>query len=197
MQESPREGYLRRVGLRRAALQRDLAGLYPGPVRLVLEIGSGHGHWLVDYATRFPSSQCLGIDIVGERVERARRKAARAGTANAAFLQAEAMDTLELLPGHAAIDEVVVLFPDPWPKKRHWKNRLVSPPFLDRLGGRCEAGARLRVRTDDDGYFAWIMEAVESHSAWRTTSDASWPFERETVFQSRARAFQSATFVRT
>lgn len=196
MQESSREDYVRRVELRRAALRRDLAALYPEPVSLVLEIGSGHGHWLADYAARFPDSRCLGIDIVGDRVERAKRKAERGGVANVAFAKADAMDTLDLLPGHVAIDAVVVLFPDPWPKKRHWKNRLVSPEFLERLGRRCETGARLHVRTDDLGYFEWIVEAVDIQSDWRLASDAPWPFERETVFQSRAKAFRSATFVR-
>lgn len=172
-------------------MAKALKELYPQPCRLTLEIGCGHGHWLVDFATDHPEKECLGVDLIRDRIERAERKRVRAGVGNAHFLKAEAFELLDQLPDQVALAEVFVLFPDPWPKKRHWKNRLFCHGFLEELAKRCEVGTRCHFRTDHEGYFEWAEEIISEQARWGGVEEAEWPFEKETVFQARAEAFQS------
>ena len=190
------EQHLEWVAQRRERLQTQLAKLYPEPIGLSLEIGCGHGHWLTDYAAAHPEKTCLGIDIIGDRIERAERKSSRAGLENVHFFRAEAFEALDLMPSHVHLNEVFILFPDPWPKKRHWKNRLFSLPFLEELAKRTDRGTLCHFRTDHDPYFEWALELLPEQGAWRIDENREWPFERETVFQSRAQSYQSLILAR-
>jgi len=190
------DAHRERVSARRRSLGQGLAARFPQETRISLEIGCGHGHWLVAYASAHPEKRCLGIDVAGGRIERALRKRERAGLSNVDFLKSEAMETLDLLPAHVLLEEVFVLFPDPWPKKRHWKHRLFCRGFLEQLGARCPAGVKCYFRTDDRDYYEWAEEAVAEQALWRRDPAAAWPFERETVFQLRAEGFQSLVIVK-
>ncbi|MDQ8198689.1 tRNA (guanosine(46)-N7)-methyltransferase TrmB [Pelagicoccus enzymogenes] len=190
------EQHLEWVKKRRAELRQKLAKLFPEPADLSLEIGCGHGHWMADFAAAFPEKQCLGVDLIGDRIERAEKKVARAGTSNARFVRGEAFEVLDLMPDHVRLNEVFILFPDPWPKKRHWKNRLFSQKFLSELAKRCRLGVRCYFRTDHDPYFEWAEEVVAEQDLWSREHEFVWPFERETVFQNRAESYQSLVVVK-
>lgn len=177
---------------RLAALREQVRDLPVGPLPLTLEIGCGHGHFLTAYATDHPTEYCLGVDILRDRLERAARKTARVGLTNVRWIQADILDLLEVLPPAVRINRhVLVLFPDPWPKRRHWKNRLMQMPFLNALATRCEPETRLCFRTDHPGYFATAHAVVADHPEWRLSTDEPWPFERQTVFEARAPSFSS------
>lgn len=191
MESTSYQQHLEWVKQRQEKLATNLSALYPQPTRLTLEIGCGHGHWLVDFASAHPEKNCLGVDLIGDRIDRAERKRNRAGVENAHFLKAEAFELLDLLPGYVELAEVYVLFPDPWPKKRHWKNRLFCLSFLEELAKRCEEGTRCHFRTDHEGYFTWAEELLVEQDAWGRVDVAEWPFEKETVFQSKADSYQS------
>jgi tRNA (guanine-N7-)-methyltransferase len=163
----------------------------PPAGHFLCEIGSGHGHFLTAYAAAHPAELCIGIDLIGDRIERATRKRDRAKLANLHFFHAEAHDFLAALPAGAAFSAVVILFSDPWPKRRHHKNRLLQPAFLDALATQSGQGTRLYFRTDHRGYFAHAMAVLAAHPAWRLDPAAPWIFEMETVFQARAPAYQS------
>lgn len=189
--------FLARIAERRAALRTELAALLPSAKPLVWEIGSGHGHFLVQYAQAFPDKLCVGVDIIRDRLNRSGKKRDRAQLANCHFVQAEAREFFDALPKEIQLAEIWVLFPDPWPKKRHHKNRIMQAYFLEALAGRAGEGARLYFRTDHADYFAAVMAFLPSLKTWRLDSAASWPMERETVFQARASAYQSLVAVRT
>lgn len=191
------EEHIERVARRKEALGAAIEAQFRDIAVFVLEIGCGHGHWLTEYAAARPVSACVGIDIIGDRIERSNRKATRSGLDNLHFLKAEADEFLELLPEGRQALEVFVLFPDPWPKKRHWKNRLMNTEFLDRLAQRCADGARLYFRTDHEGYFAWTRELLPELKSWGEDVKTEWPFEWETVFQSKAESYHSLILVKT
>lgn len=176
----------------RAQIERTLSAW---PDAFTLEIGCGHGHFLAAYAAAHPAEHCLGIDIILDRLDRAARKVQRAGTPQAAFLRAEARLFLETLPERFRLQRIFVLFPDPWPKRRHHKNRLMSSDFLHQLALRATPGARLCFRTDHEPYFAEVAGTLQSHPDWALREEP-WPFEQITVFQSRAPAFQSCIAAR-
>lgn len=179
------------LAARRAELRALLAPRLEGVRTLTLEIGCGHGHFLTAYAAAHPERRCLGLDIANDRVERAMRKRNRARLTNLDFVHADADDLLAALPEEIRLDEVFVLFPDPWPKRRHHKNRLMQAEFLTRLAARCRPGAALYFRTDYAPYFAEARGVVAEHPDWSIPLGASWPFEHETVFQARAAAHES------
>jgi tRNA (guanine-N7-)-methyltransferase len=188
---APSPAHLALIARRRADLRAALARVLPPAARFVGEIGSGHGHFLAAYAAAHPGDLCMGIDLIGERIARATRKRDRARLANLHFFHAEAHDFLAALPADAAFSAVIMLFSDPWPKRRHHKNRLLQPAFLDALAARAGQGTRLYFRTDHRGYFTHATAVVAAHPAWRMELAAPWIFETETVFQARATAYHS------
>lgn len=189
--------FIEHVKQRRARLGTELAALVPAKSAIVLEIGCGHGHFLARYAAENPGKLCLGVDVIGERIERAQKKANRAKLANCHFIRGEAREVIDALPPDVRFAETWVLFPDPWPKKRHHKNRILQPAFFDYLAAnRVEKGGRLYFRTDFAEYFKFVADFLPGLTTWQPDPAAPWPLEHETVFQARAPAYQSLVAVR-
>jgi tRNA (guanine-N7-)-methyltransferase len=184
------QAHLARAEQRKCTLGESLQALIPPGTSLVWEVGCGHGHFLTAYARTHPEDLCVGVDIVRDRIERAARKASRARLPQLHFLIAEAHDFLSMLPAGAEFSSVYVLFPDPWPKRRHHKNRLMQAAFLEKLAERAGERTRLYFRTDFAPYFAEVAAIVRAHSRWESI-DEPWPFEAETVFQARAATYFS------
>jgi tRNA (guanine-N7-)-methyltransferase len=185
------------IARRRADLQAEVDALLPDPRPIVWEIGCGHGHFLVRCAQEFPGKFCIGVDVRLQRLERSDRKRNRARLDNCHFLRAEAREFLLALPAGVSFEEIWVLFPDPWPKARHHKNRLLKPEFFEALAARAGEGAPLYFRTDHLEYFREVEAGVGRLVTWRLAENAPWPLETETVFQARAPAYHSLVAVRT
>jgi tRNA (guanine-N7-)-methyltransferase len=176
---------------RRHTLRARLEGLMaPGEARFLWEVGCGHGHFLTAYAAAHPEKLCLGVDLASERIARAEKKRQRALLANLHFIRADARLFLEALPSTALISELFILFPDPWPKSRHHKHRVLQPRFLELVAAHTAPGCRLYFRTDHAPYFADAQAIVRASAQWELVAEP-WPFEFETVFQRRARHHES------
>jgi tRNA (guanine-N7-)-methyltransferase len=194
----PREIFEAVQSERRAALRSALAEfLPPSGAQLVLEIGCGNGHFLTAYASAHPDQLCVGIDLKLQRIGKGLRKCQQAALSNLHFLRGDVNNFLHELPADARLIDIYLMFPDPWPKKRHHKNRLLQPGFLDELGARAGQGSRLFFRTDFRPYFDEAREIVASHPRWRRLPDGLFPFEHTTIFQSRAETFHSLAAVFT
>ncbi len=182
------------VAARRDARMRDLGEslcqALPPDGAITLEFGCGHGHWLTGYAEAHPDRFCLGIDLLSARVRKAEAKRVRRALTNLLFLKADARELLAVWPTDRSIAEVFMLFPDPWPKKRHYKNRMVQSDFLSRLAAHMGSGARFHFRTDHDGYLAWSRDLVKEHPDWELTTDR-WPWEAPTFFQAMMDSWDS------
>ncbi len=182
--------YLEVIAERRRDLVACCTRILPRPGTHVLEIGSGHGHFLTAYAAQHPDRVCVGIDLLGDRVERAERKQVRAKLNNLHFVQAELSLYLECLPAGAELRDIFVLFPDPWPKLRHHKHRLIKPSILRLLAASAAVDCRLYFRTDFLPYYDASVGVFGESADWQIVAEP-WPFEFETVFQSRAPAHYS------
>ena len=188
----PREVFQAIHASRLAALRTEIAAVLPTPgARFVFEVGCGNGHFLVAYAIAHPDQFCVGIDLRLERIVKASHKRDRAGLGNLQFLRCEAGDFLHELPVGVRLLDIYMLFPDPWPKKRHHKHRLFKPEFLGELAARAGQGSRLFFRTDYKPYFDEAVETIAAQRAWRLLSPGPFPFEHQTIFQSRAAVFHS------
>lgn len=188
--------HLARTSARLSALTALLPTTIPAESsEVVWEIGSGHGHFLTLYAVIHPKKHCIGVDLLSDRLKRADKKKAAAGATNLEFIKAEAEEMIACLPPWVRFSEVLVLFPDPWPKKRHHKNRLIQRGFLSQLAPKMSPGGRLYFRTDHNSYFDWALKHFSEHPDWTVTPDASWAMEEETVFQKKAGSYQSLVAV--
>ena len=174
---------------RRAAnvsrLAATLAETLAGRTTITFELGCGHGHWLAAYAATHPTEFCVGIDLITHRVERSVRKQTLGRLDNVLFLKAEATEFLEALPATVVLGKIFILYPDPWPKKKHHKNRFINATSLDLLAARSAPGARLHFRTDNADYFQWTHEHLAAHARWELRPDETWPFEQKTFFEER------------
>lgn len=176
--------YQQKVQTRKAALSERLQQLLPTHDGWkTLEIGCGHGDFLVSYAQRNPDRFCLGIDLLVHRLASATRKAQRAAISNCYFLQARAEELLECQPCAVFWNEVFVFYPDPWPKRRHHKHRLLQTEFFTALAARMAPQGCVYFETDDGEYRQAVVKNVEQHPNWSLVDRKSYAID--TVFSRR------------
>ena len=149
-----------------------------------LEIGSGHGHWLTSFASNKPNRLFIGIDLISKRVRKAESKKSSSYLSNLFFIKAEASEFIDSIPNGIHILSTFIMFPDPWPKKRHFKNRLIQNHFLTKLAKSSTINSRLYFRTDHQDYFDWTVKHFHSHSSWEIYEDA-WPHDSGSYFQGK------------
>jgi tRNA (guanine-N7-)-methyltransferase len=178
-----REAFLERRKARIGILRNELERRFPLPCPLVLEFGCGHGHFLTGYARAHPEQHCLGIDVVSRRIRLAERKRDKAGLERLHFLKAEAREFLEALPEGLLLERVFMLFPDPWPKKRHHKKRMVQADFLAMLAGAATPTATFHFRSDHEDNFLHALATVAASRDWEVDDALPWPFETPSWFQ--------------
>jgi tRNA (guanine-N7-)-methyltransferase len=154
----------------------DPAVLFAEPPHDVwLEIGFGGGEHLAEQAECHPEIGFIGCEVFENGVAKLLGEIERRGLANVRVLPDDARPLLAALPPRS-IGRVFILFPDPWPKARHHKRRLVAPATLDRLAEIMTDGGELRLATDDPSYLAWMLGYVTAHPAfaWTARRPADW-----------------------
>jgi tRNA (guanine-N7-)-methyltransferase len=148
----------------------------PGPSpqgggELVLEIGFGGGEHLVTQASAHPERRFIGVEPFLNGVASCLRHVEESGVTNVRLHQGDAREVIARLPD-ACLELCYILFPDPWPKARHHKRRLIQPEFLSELARVLKPGAEVRFATDWANYASWTL--------WHFTRDARfvWTAER-------------------
>lgn len=141
-----------------AAVPDDLGALFPVPVREVrLEIGFGGAEHLLHEATQNPDVGFIGVEPFLAGLAKGLAGIERLGLRNVRLYDDDATQLLDALPA-ASLARVDLLYPDPWPKTRHWKRRFVSDQNLGRIARALKAGAPFRFASDIDTYVAWTLE---------------------------------------
>ncbi|MGI8431434.1 MAG: tRNA (guanosine(46)-N7)-methyltransferase TrmB [Chthoniobacterales bacterium] len=158
----------------------DLAAIFPRRAPLELDLGCGDGAFLIALAARHPERNFLGIERLVGRIRSACGKAARGNLRNVRVLLIESAYAVEYLLPPASIDVVHLLFPDPWPKKRHHRRRIVTADFLAKVQRILAPGGRLRIATDQEDYFEAIRELVAATTFSASPDDAGAEFPRTT-----------------
>jgi tRNA (guanine-N7-)-methyltransferase len=200
--------FVRRAGRMTASQQRALDELWPiygivfSPQALdldevfgrsaprVLEIGFGNGESLVQLAADDPASDFLGIEVHDPGIGHCMITARTAGITNLRLIAHDAIEVLESQIALQSLARLNLYFPDPWPKKRHHKRRIVQPKFLELCASRLESKASLHIATDWANYAEHIDEVLEESSlfscAERCEHDGDQPLARPaTKFERR------------
>jgi tRNA (guanine-N7-)-methyltransferase len=140
--------------------QLDLEAAFGRRAPVGLEIGFGMGHALLAWAERCPEWNLLGLEIYQPGVGALLLGLERLGLDNVRVMAAAAETVLGTQLGTASLDEVRIFFPDPWPKKRHHKRRLVQPEFVALLADCLRPGGLLWLATDWMPYAEWMTEVL-------------------------------------
>jgi tRNA (guanine-N7-)-methyltransferase len=149
-----------RFGLEYSATPCDLDALFGRQAPHVVEIGFGNGANLIQMATEWPATDFLGIEVHPPGVGRALLDIERLNLHNVRVSNHDAVEVIgEQLPA-GSLDEVLVLFPDPWHKKRHHKRRLLNDAFVTLLATRLKSGGVLRAATDWEHYAQQMLEVL-------------------------------------
>jgi tRNA (guanine-N7-)-methyltransferase len=142
----------------------DLAPLFSRPGSLEIDLGCGDGSLLVAMAQKFPERNYLGIERMFGRVRSACGRASRAGLSNVRFLRVEISYAVKYLFPADSTSAAHLLFPDPWPKKRHERRRIVTTDFIAAVHRLLVPGGFFHIATDQTDYFAAIRELVAKFS---------------------------------
>ena len=169
---------------------RALFGHAPAQVRL--EIGFGGGEHLIAQAQREPSLGFIGVEAFVNGVAKALAAIERQQLSNVRIHPGDATDVLAWLPP-ASLARIDLLYPDPWPKRRHWKRRFVQTQSLQALARVLRPGAHFRFATDIADYAAWTLRHALASDDFRWTAECAadwqnpWPDFRETRYEAKAK----------
>jgi tRNA (guanine-N7-)-methyltransferase len=153
----------------------DLAALLPDARETWLEIGFGGGEHMLAMAAAHPNVGIIGCEAFINGVAMLLSGIERAAVSNLAVHPGDARDLMDVLPD-ASVSQVFLLYPDPWPKRRHHKRRFVNPENLDPLARIMAPGALLRIATDVGDYVRHTLEvmACEGRFAWQAERPSDW-----------------------
>lgn len=140
----------------------DLPGLFGNPSPVVLEIGFGNGDSLAEMVAAQPALNWLGVEVHGPGVGHLLLEVERRGLANLRVIRHDAVELLAQGLGAGVLERVQLYFPDPWPKTRHHKRRILSPAFVMLLGRVIRPGGTFHAATDWAPYAEQMLQVLEA-----------------------------------
>jgi len=176
------------LDLNEVGIPFDWSELFGRSAPVDLEIGSGKGKFLLEMAETWPDRDFLAVERAGKYHQLCCDRAARRGIDNVRLLRTTAEDLLFRLLRDASLANLYLLFPDPWPKKRHHKRRLIKPEIVAAMHRVLAPGGRLLVKTDHEDYSEVISEVLHGAEGF-STLDSSEAFSGlpETGFEEKYR----------
>ena len=157
-------------GVEPGAAPLDLDALFGRRARRVAEIGFGNGDNLLALAESRPAVDFLGIEVHRPGVGRLLLRLQERALSNVRLLCRDAVEVLERDLDRPCLDEILILFPDPWPKKRHHKRRLIQPALVALLADRLKDGGALHLATDWEPYAAQMLETLSAEPRLRNVA---------------------------
>jgi len=148
----------------------DLDRLFGRAAPKILEIGFGMGETTAEIAQAHPQNDYLGIEVHTPGVGSLLKRIGELGLGNLRIIQHDAVEVLQAMIAPETLAGVHIFFPDPWPKKRHHKRRLIQPGLIALLASRMQAGAHLHVATDWEDYAQQILAVLSAEPALANTA---------------------------
>jgi tRNA (guanine-N7-)-methyltransferase len=168
----------------------DLAQLFGRSAARTLEIGFGNGEHLLERALAQPEQDFLGVEVHRPGVGHLLLAAAKADVANLRVIAHDAVEVLQEQIAPGTLAEVQLLFPDPWPKKRHHKRRIVQHDFVALVASRLTAGGRLHLATDWEPYAEEMLLVLNGCGLLANCAEAGGFIDVDAIVARRATRFQ-------
>ena len=187
-QQRAHETLLPKYGIPYAPGLIDLDHVFGRRAPKILEIGFGMGETTAAIAALHPENDYLGIEVHTPGVGSLLKTIEEEGLTNVRIVQHDAVEVLCHMIGHGTFDGVHVFFPDPWPKKRHHKRRLLQPAFVALLVERMKPGAYLHVATDWQEYAEYVLAVLKNNPLLENTAMDYAPrpaYRPQTKFETR------------
>lgn len=172
------ERLLPRFGIEYQTGATDLQAQFGRTAPTWLEIGFGNGDVLVSAAQRHPEIDIIGVEVHTAGVGHALLNIEQQQLGNARIIQHDAMEVMQHMLDDASIDKVLLLFPDPWHKKRHHKRRILQKEFLDSVSRVLRPHGTLHCATDWADYAQWMIDHLEADSRFINVAGPALPAER-------------------
>jgi len=157
----------------------DLDQMFARSAPRMLEIGFGAGEALLHFAQRHPEIDCIGIEVHKPGVGHLMLGAEAACLRNVRVLCHDAVEVLQQQLAPASVELIHIFFPDPWPKKRHHKRRLIQPAFVELLARVLKPGGTLRLATDWEPYALHMREVIDASVSFTNESDTGFTARNE------------------
>jgi tRNA (guanine-N7-)-methyltransferase len=174
-----------------SAAPLDPVALFGRRAPLIVEIGFGMGQATAAIAASRPGDDFLGIEVHEPGVGALLQLIEQGQLRNLRIVQHDAVEVMSQMIAPATLAGVHVFFPDPWPKKRHWKRRLIQPPVVALLASRLAAGGTLHCATDWQPYAEQMLEVLSGEPTLANTADGFAPrpdYRPQTKFERRGLA---------
>lgn len=156
-----------RYGLDGEGPPLELAQVFGRRAPVTLEIGFGNGDNLAALAAAHPQRDFIGVEVHPPGVGQLLLKAEAAQLSNLRVIRHDAIEVLRQRIAPGTLDSILVLFPDPWHKKRHHKRRIVNDRFAELAASRLRIGGTLQLATDWEAYAEWMLEVLNASAALR------------------------------
>jgi tRNA (guanine-N7-)-methyltransferase len=177
-QQRALEAHWSRFGIDFDARPLDLEAIFGRTPNVTVEIGFGNGDALATVAEQNPQRDFLGIEVHRPGVGRLLKALDEKGLENVRVSTHDAVEVLrEQLPAES-LDRLLIFFPDPWPKKRHHKRRIIQPAFAELAASRLRAGGRLHLATDWENYKDHMLDVLDDCTALENTAGPGGTVER-------------------
>ena len=163
----------------------DFPALFGRDAPATLEIGFGNGENLLEMAVAEPGQNFLGVEVYRPGIGRLLHAAHAAGVANLKVMYADVVEAVSESMADASLSRVLILFPDPWPKRKHRKRRLLTPAFIATLAAKTSAGGLLHLATDRQDYAEQIRWVVAMSGYFEPVGGARPCWRRRTHFEIR------------
>jgi len=144
-----------------------LEELFPFQQPTELEIGCGDGGFLFQMAQQYPERNFLGVERLLGRIRKLGKKGQRAGLTNLWLARIEARYVMKYLLPEEAFEVIHIYFPDPWPKDRHTRHRLIDSEFPQAIARLLTKGGAIHLRTDDAKYFKQMQMVFQTHGGFK------------------------------
>ncbi len=164
------EALLPRYGINFSAASLDLNLAFGRVAPKILEIGFGMGDTTAELAAAHPQNDYLGIEVHTPGVGNLLKRIDTQALTNVRIIQHDAVEVLKHMIADASLDGIHIFFPDPWPKKRHHKRRLIQPPLVSTLAGKLNAGGYLHAATDWHEYAEQILAVFNADPSLGNTA---------------------------
>ncbi len=182
------ETLLPRYGIEFSEEIIDLGAIFGRRAHTVLEIGCGMGETTAAIAAAHPENDYLGIEVHTPGVGSLLKLIDEGGLANLRVIQHDAVEVLREMIAPASLDGAHIFFPDPWPKKRHHKRRLVQADFVALLASRLKPGGTLHLATDWQEYAEQMLAVLSAEPQLENTAEGYAPrpaYRPQTKFETR------------